>query len=427
MQGRNQEENSFDIKNYINERLLEIDDNEKRREYRMIFDEFFVPFYDYLEERQIKLEDKCLAKASHEKQQMTLITALAPLDKIMAYEETMFPICEEDLEEQILDVAYLVNCMEQKKECFCYSAYMELPYEQLQQLIKEQRYFKGVVRTTEAEFEARFMLKASDRYQKKLQMLYEVFMKNQVNWNTPNIPYIYKMVDVYLVEGDYIAEGVVESIKVDFEEYADVIYYKMVPVWNVGNKKLRSSAYPTFEVDQVNYTHVIYDSQLREDCQYLVANEDVDFWGTRREHGDLCIACKKVDPVTWNLLEIHQEIKCYYKEDFKRMSNQRKAFHQERVVRTKASIKRFMDSLMIDEYLEWKDVQKVTDIGSQYTKSYSMNATLEEEFQSTMKKQGLLFTFQAKASSPRNQDILSYAISTLQWELREYDCYGRLE
>lgn len=420
-------ENEFNPEKYVNDRLLEITDSAERKQLRNIMDSFFSPFYQYMEERYQQLEERMLEKDTQESSSFDIVTSVCEKDKLIAYEDTMFPMFEEDLEKQSVKVAELINCLKEQKECYCYLAYGQMEFAQLQKLWKEKRKFKGKIKTEDAEFEAYFILKKNEKYGKKIKELYEVFVRNQIPWHTLQIPFINKMTDVYIVEATYPEGDTIESIEVDFEEYKEQILYEMIPVWNLGKRTIRSSGYPAFEVDQINFTHTIYSSQLEKKCQYLVENSQVEFWNVRKESGDLCIECKELEPVTWQLLEIHNDIQCHYDNAYPLMSNHRREQADKMLMRTLGGIQKWIGELQVENYLKFKEVQKIESNDWEEENTYSMNEPIQEELQVQGNRQGLLFIFEAvDKQNYLNGDVLSYVICSLQWELREYQCFGKI-
>ncbi|MBD5465863.1 MAG: hypothetical protein HDR22_08615 [Lachnospiraceae bacterium] len=419
-------EQEFNPEEYMNERLLEIADDTERKQLRAIMNSFFTPFYQYMEEKYQKLEQRMLEKDNQDGV-FDIVTTICPKNKLIAYEDTMFPMYEEDLEEQYIKVDELIACLEEQKECFCYFAYGQMEYEKLQKLWKEKRRFKGKIKTADAEFEAYFILKKNEKYGKKIKELYEIFVRNQIPWHTLKAPFINKMIDVYVVEASYPEGEVIESIEVDFEEYKEQILFEMVPLWNIGKKKIRSSAYPAFEVDQVNFTHTIYSSQLEKNCQYLVGNDQLEYWNVRKESEDLCIECKEVEPVTWDLLEIHHDIQCHYKDAYPLMSNDRKTRTDTMLMRTLGELRKRIGELQVEDYLTFRELQKVDSVTQKEVNTYSMNEPIQEELQAQGNRPGLLFIFEAADKEDYlNGDVLSYVISSLQWELPEYECFGKI-
>ena len=420
-------EQQFNPEKYINDRLLEIEDSQERKQLRTIMESLFTPFYHYMENKYQKLEERFMESEKQGQNSVDIVTSVCRKDRLNVYEDTMFPICEEDLQEQYIKVEDVIKCLEEHKECYCYSTYGKMEYVELQNLWKEKRKFKGVIKTKDAEFEAYFILKRNKKYGKKVKELYEIFMRNQMPWTTLNIPFIYKMIDVYIVDASYPDGDVIESVEVDFEEYKDKIFFETIPVWNIGKKTIRSSAYPSFETDQINYTHMIYDSQLEKKCDYLVANKQVEYWNVRKESRDLCIECKEVEPVTWELLEVHKEVQCYDKENHPLMSNSQKTRKNTGLIRTFAELQKRITELNVDSYLKLYEIQKAGTHYPMEEATYSMDEAIEEELRVHGEREGLLFIFEAAdKTNYLNEDILSYVISSIQWELREYQCFGKI-
>lgn len=417
----------FELEKYINDRLLERKDDTEHKQLREIMDSLFTPFYQYMEKRYEMLEERMAEELNQNENAYDVVTTICPREKIIAYENTMFPILKEDEERQYLKVEDLINCLEENREFYCCTVYGKMEFALLQNLWQQPQKFRGKIKTSDGEFEAYFIVKKSKKYEAEIGKLYRIFQQNQVPWHTLQFPYMNKMLDVYLVDASYPEGEVIESVDIDFQEYSGQILFEMVPMWNIGKRTIRSSAYPSFEVDQINFIHCIYSSQLQEDCKYLVANQQVEYWNVRREAGDLCIECKKADPISWELLELHSEVKCYHKDGYPLMSNAREDSTDNGIISTLSGVVKYVGELKVGDYLKLREIQQIGfDYPEEHT-TYSMDEAIQEELQVQGKRSGLLLVFEAvDRENYLTGDVLSYVVSSVQWQLREYQCFGKL-
>lgn len=81
----------------------------------------------------------------------------------------------------------------------------------------------------------------------------------------------------------------------------------------------------------------------------------------------------------------------------------------------------------MEDYLTFKELKKIDSATWKEVNTYSMNEPIQEELQAQGTRPGLLFIFEATdKGSYLNGDMLSFVISSLQWELPEYECFGKI-
>lgn len=424
MQNKRMNQPDFDIEQYMNERLLEVTEEQERKSLRNMMNSLFLPLSQYMEERYENIQQQ-MRKQEKKAGSYPIITGICPKDRLAAYEDTMFPILPSDVEDTCIRIQELEQALQEKQEYFCYRVYCGMDFLKSQEFYRQKRRFRGEIHTQDGAFEAYFVVKKSEEYEKSLKELYQVFLQNEAGWQTVFAPYIYKMADVYLVEASYPVGESVERIEIDFEEYKDDICYQMIPLWNLEEKRIRSSAYPSFQADQINYTHTIFASQLKEDSDYLIRDKDINYWGIRRVEGDLCVECKETEPVSWKLWELHQKIQCHDKVAEQLFCNRKDSKAGERVLRTKAEIAGFVRSLDCEKWLKLERISR--EESGQHLPLYDMNEFLKEEIYRGNPTESLVFSFSvADKENYLNYDLLSYVMSCIQWELPEYRCVGNI-
>ncbi len=416
-------EDHFDYHKYIEDRLLEVEDLNERKELKEVMRKTLLPFYEQVEEAYRLLEEKLLRKEEADRGGCHVITGLEDKRRIDVTDCNMVPMLREDMEEKKVDIAELMESMDAGREHYVYTIYIGADYMKLKALDDVPRVFRGTVRTVyEEEFPARFSVRRCDKYIGELKKLYAEFINNGVSWRTVCAPYIYKMYDVFITETGCPNGEEIDRINVDFEEYASEVEYDRVPMWNINTIEIKTSSYPEFALDKIHYLHTIYESRLDVKKDYLVGG-DIPLWDVSMLNGELRIQCDENAPVNWVLREFSYE-KGMITPDYRQFYNT--GGGMDRPIHTVAEAKRFVGSLGYDDCLRLTDIR--LDDKTLRDESYDMDAFLLEEIRHRRCKERLQFVFEpVDAGNVLNRDIMSYLVSRMQIIYPEYLCKGSLK
>lgn len=411
----------MDIKEYIENRLLEMQNLEDRKLMRQVLGEVILPLYQYSEERYKELEKKILEEIQGIKPSYDIITGIVDRKKFDITSTFMKLMQPEDIEEKIVDLSEVKSALMQGRTYCLFSVFIKADYPMIRNLMVSDRKFEGAIRTREGEYKARFQLKKKVSYLEQLHQLYRVFLHNAVPWKTVCAPYLHKIFDVYLCETEPLDGDEIEEIIIRFEEYEPFIRYNYVPIWNLEMVQIRTNALPFPCEDQIHYQHQIYKEKL-DNGDYLIMNTDIPILDHKRVEGDLIITCKEDLPVEWSLLKFNPETNLSYEE---LLMNNHGDLPSERSIRTRAAIERFIASLGYVKYFMLKDIRVYRGTLSN-GETYSMDDFIEDETMLKDNQNTLEFEFTPlESDSYLMHDILSYIITRLQREYPEYQCVGR--
>ena len=415
--------NGFQFEEYLNDKLLEIKELEHRKELKEVVKQIMLPFYEHVEEKYYELEKKFLEESEYDQDCYDIAIGVKKRDKIDLTDELFCPMMKEDMEECVIDTIKLRNKVNKQEPFYLYSVYMQLDFDKIQKLILSNRVFVAQIKTSEGIYSGQVCLKESKKYQKLVNELYAVFVRNVIPWKTVNMAYLYKFVDVMLIHAEIPEDETIIAIDVEFEEYSEWIQYQMVPVWNVSKVQVNDSGYPEFCLDQIHYKHMIYKNKLQEKCTYLIDNKEIDIWDIKKCNGDIEIVCDVKQDIKWNLIKIH-EIDCqknngnfFWNKDL---------IKETKIIRTKAEIYNFIQKLGFEDVLRLVDVQ-IQRMDRSDKQGYDMNVSLDEGIHQLKEGYQLILFFEEVDNNfIMNIDILSYLVSRLQWEIPEYICRGRI-
>lgn len=413
----------FKFEEYLNERLMEVEDLDRRRDLKDVMRKVMLPFYEYTEKKYNCLLQK-LEEKEEKKDDYTIVIGIDSRNHIDITDETMQPINMEDMEDREIDVSDLREHMHIKQPYYIFTVFMELDAKRIQKLISANKVFSGTIITSAGTYSACFGVKGCYRYQEKINNLYPVFVRNMVQWKTVNMSYLYKLVDIYLLSSEIPEDEEILEIKVDFEEYEQYTRYKYVPLWNISELSIRDNGYPEFCLDRINYIHTIYGHKLQSGSSYMVDNECIKILSIVRDNGDINITCDEKSDVTWKLLEFHKP----EQHNGSRLPylDNHDEYEGTVVVRTKTEIAYFIKALGYEDRLRFVNsyVEKSRGKGDA---CHDMNYALSDEICHEHRPYCLMLEFEAADKNNfLNRDILSYLVSRIQWEFPEYRCCGKL-
>lgn len=416
----------FQFEKYLNARLLEVSDEGERRALKELMRETLIPFYEHTEEAYAELEKRLTQTTESQSGRFEIITGVERRSQVDITEEAMVPMRYEDLSEFLVDISEMKECLSRGEVYTVMRVFLALDYGAIRRIARERRNFHGAIRTADGEYSAVFTLKKDESYMKQITNLYEVFENNGQEWNTVCAPYLGKYFEVQVTKTDCPLEEEVVGITVNFEEYQDKVIYDLIPMWNVRVFEERTGAYPDFALDRIHYEHCIYGSRFKDGRDYLVDADHIKLWNIFWQDGDMHIICDEDQPVRWKLIELGSDAwnKRY---DMPVFGNYHRPKMGERCIHTLAEVKRYVAKLGYESYLYLLEVRQ-EEVRPGIRGTYSMDAFLEDEIRVGENRPGLIFRFRpADKENYLNQDIMSYLMSKIQWQMPEFECIGELE
>lgn len=416
----------FNFEKYINARLLEVTDENERRALKEVLKATLLPFYENTEASFKELE-KNIHDTMHPKQgTYDILTCIANKTSVDVTEEALVPMRYDDLSDMQIDVEEMMEALKEGKSFPIMRVFLQADYSIIHRLILERRSWRGTIYTTDGSYSGKFIWKQNLSYLKQITDIYQVFQENGLAWKTVCAPYLFKFFDVEILETDCPEDEEITRISVDFEEYEENVIYDLIPMWNLRTVEQRTSAYPNFAIDQIHYEHIIYGERLRKNRDYLVTNQNLKIWNIYRQDGDLHIICDSDNLEKFKLFEFVYEAKekTYEYEVFHNSSETQ----GKRCVHTLADVKRFVAGLGYQDRLELIDVRVQDEYEEMTRLTYMVDKFLEDEIRVGKQREALVMVFAKKnGENNYNQDIMSYLVSRVQWEIPEFKCVGEFQ
>jgi hypothetical protein len=430
------DQTNFDMKEYIEKRMLEIADPDERRLFKKVVGEVLFSLYEYNEKSYKALEQRILSERTLSRDRYAVYIALTELKLYDSTDSFMRPICPEDVKRTEISYQDIKSALSQKVPLKLYTIFLEESALRISSLLhQEGKLFHGIIKTEKREYRASFFVKRNRAYMDKIEELYYIFSTNYLSWSTVCAAYLNKMLDVYLYDSEPMKgkENILE-IQVDFEEYSSQIRYDMIPLWNLQPLTEKTSTYPSPGIDKINFEHQIFSQRLDSGCEYLVCNTDIEITNIRRRNDDLIISCPLEQPCEWQLYQVNRRTgKEHY--SYPILSNQYKDSFSGSIteifrksIKTKGEMARLVESFEYGNYVEFSDFY-ISDKASEtcLLKNYNMDEFIQDEIRTENIRKALVIQFSVKdPACYLNEDIMSFLVTQIQKIFPEYLCVGEL-
>ncbi len=428
-------EQDFDMESYINKRMLEITSLKDRRLFKEITEKLLLEINDYNQKAYETLEQRILNEHKSQQNDFAIYLTLTDLKHYDATDTFMYPMAAEDVKRKDYDNAEIRKALTHNENIKLLTVFIKTTVTNIHKLMNTDRVFQGVLRTQKAEYKGTFRISRNEKYLDLVKNLYYIFGVNYQPWMTVCEAYLAKMFDVFLCAAPQMPEKEeILEVTIDFEEFNDSVYYNMIPLWNLEKKLEKTSTYPEACIDKVNYEHRIFSHRLKEECEYLIMNTDIEITNIRRLNGDLLITCPLNNPCEWNLYQVNKRNgKEYYL--YPMLSNQSKESFAgsltemfRRSIKTKAELGRLMEAFSYDNYVIFKDFEILETAAEGLNAcNYNMDGFILDEIRIGRSRQTLVLNFAAvEQGHYLNEDIMSFLVTQVQKIFPEYLCIGKL-
>ena len=423
-----------DMKELIRREIQSIPNLAERVAFKDMMEGVFLALYEKNEEMYRSLETRVMDDLAYNINQYQIRTGLVEKRYLDLSHHLMTPVCREDLETIQCRIGEIRKEIQEKGKARLSTVFLRGDVLEIRQMLKKGKTYPGILRTDRG-YNVSVCLEPGRKYLDKIERLYHLFIKNGVPWQTVNAPYLFKMMDLMVLDIPEEAEEQeqVTGIGVDFGEYRSMVHYDMVPVWNVWRMELESIGFPIACGDHENYEHVISIRDYGVEHAYLV-EEKVGIQSIRQNGDRLLITGKAAKAKKWDICMIrHGEDYRIDRYIYPVMENLRKDGFAERFqkkngqkVKTKGELERFIRGFGMESYIEYKDCQ-LEDGNCMEPETYSMNFFINDEIRNRKGRRRLLLLFEAKQEERWLQrDIASFLVSEVQELYPEYQCEGKI-
>ncbi len=424
------------IEEMIKKEINRIGDLQERVVFKDMVENVFLSLYEANGQMYRELESRIMDDLAFDINRYRVCTGIVEREYLDRSHHLLSPMREEDTRERVYDMAEIRKRIRKDGCCPVKTFFMEYDYLGIEKLLAEGKAM-GLVVTSGGEYPVEFAIKRNGEYLGEVSHLYKVFIGNGIPWQTVNMPYLYKFVDLFLTG---IPEGITEAdtvlrIEPDLGEYAPWAHENYLPVWNIKKVEMDSVGFPVPCEDHKGYEHTISVKEYGNDHVYLV-DDGAAIHHVRQRENHLIVMGEDAEARKWQVYMIRAGTnRRIDRFTYPLMTNLRKDEFLERFacrqgmrVRTKAELARLIRGYGLEEYVEYVDCGILDgERGEVPVETYSMNPFLLDEVREGGYRKRLVLKFIPKGEPDfLLRDIMSFLVSEVQLLYGEYLCEGRL-
>ncbi len=423
------------MKDLLNKRINSIQSLEERKIFRDIVNHVFIDLVDY-QDRQIEELRKDFFEEMTTSNRRPVI--YGTMIRKYEYDETddfMFPMSIKDVETYDISVKDINEAIHKNSTYMIGKTFLKYDYKTLQELYDSKRLFSGKIKTDIGDIDIKVRVCQYTSYLDMIGHIYNVFIKNGLEWITLNLPYIYKFA-AFMIDSkiNIPEESIIEKIEIDLEEYNEDRIDDILPVWNVESIQLQSINFPIPTLDNVLKEHRFDVYDLSPYC-YVPDFQD-DYQGyVKRAAESVSVIIPESEIKEWPMYKIHPVVSGkHYVYPFELYNNApAENFYNGylnagcRGIRTRGEIARILSSLQVSKMFKIIDYEIIEDNQKAIASdTYPVNDFISDEIRATFCNTKILIIYYSYKYDDTYiaTDIMSFIISELQQFIPDIQCIG---
>ncbi|WP_250277267.1 hypothetical protein [[Clostridium] colinum] len=429
-------EYDFNFEEYMEKRLKDIEDIEERKFANKYVRDIFQKVIEVTEKKYEVLEKSIYDEFKLLDEKYGINMTLTKKENFSYTNDTLFPMCYEDLEEKEINLSNLINDKEYIKTVF-----FEGTEKDMQNF--KNKVIEGRLYTSTGEYNCKFKISRAKRYFKKVVNLYELFNYNYILWTTINMAFVDRLYDIYLEEikediNIDLEKSIVENVDINFNKLKldsfTSIKENLIPIWNVEEIKLNSAEFMKPFIDEKYYEHNIELKEYGLENGYLLGIND-DIYSLKLEEDKIIVKSSVEAFENWIAYKIvNKEPIKSIGYDYDMLNNKKKEnFTRRYLSNNKITLKtefdyiRRINELYIEKYIEYVGYEILSSDYINKFKIYEndMNFFEKENVFAYDDRKILLFKFKILNNKCFFTDsIIRFVISQIQLEESDYKCIG---
>ena len=429
-------EYDFNFEEYMEKRLKDIKDIEERKFADKYVRDIFLKIIESTEKKYEMLEQSVYDEFKLLDEKYGINMTLTKKEDFSYTNDTLFPICKEDLEE---NVVILDDVLNNKK--YIKTVFFEGTEKNMQEF--KNKIVEGKLYIKDKEYSCKFKIERAKRYFEKISNLYKLFNYNYILWTTVNMAFVDRLYDIYLeeIEEDInidLEKSIIENIDINFNKLKldtfTTIKENLIPIWNVEEINLNSAEFMKPFIDEKYYEHNIDLKEYGLENGYLLGIND-DIYSLKLEEDKIIVKSDVETFENWIAYKIvNKEPIKSIGYDYDMLNNKKKEnFTRRYLSNNKITLKtefdyiRRINELSIEKYIEYVGYEILS---SEYISKFEiyetdMNFFEKENVFAYDDRKILLLKFKVLNEKCYFIDsIIRFVISQIQLEENDYKCIG---
>lgn len=422
------------MKDLLNKRINNIQSLEDRKVFRDIINHVFMDLVDY-QERQIEtLKNNIFDEMSVNDKRPVIYGTMIKKYEYDESDNFMFPMSVKDVEPYELSAEEINKSISQNNSFMIGKTFLKCDFKTLDKLYESGRRFKGKIYTDAGVTEITIRICRYKSYEEILGHLYSIFIKNGLEWITPNLPYIHKFASFMIdTPVDISDDEVIEKAVINLEEFEEYRADDVLPVWNIEHTMVQSINFPIPTHDNVLKEHR-FDVYDLSSYRYIPDFKDDDTGYVKRTKESVSVVIPESEIREWPMYKVYPSINGkHYVYPFEIYSNaSADNFYNgylnagNRSVRTKGEISRILYSFSASEMFKIIGYEIKDNAENIISDTYAVNDFILDEIRSSSCSKKVLIVYYSYKYDNKYAaaDIMSFIISELQQYIPDMKCIG---
>lgn len=423
-----------EMKQMIRKEVQSISSLEERVVFKELMEGVFLSLYETNEQMYRRLEERVMNDLVYDINRYLIRTGLMERAYLDKSHHVMTAMCKEDIDLPIYTAGEIRKELAEKGKFRLTTIFLQCDALEVKTIIEKKAIYSAVLKAGE-DYTISIQLEPGERYLKKIENLYHLFLKNGIPWQTVNAPYLFKMVDVVITKlpEEMPDKQAITNLLMDFDDFNSIVHYDMIPIWNVDSLVLESVGFPIACGDYENYEHVVSIRGFGSEHAYLV-DDKAGIKKVRQNGEKLMVTGRVPKSQKWDIYMIRKgEDNKIDRYTYPIMENVRKDSFAERfqiktgqMIKTKGELERFIKGFGLEDYLEYQSCA-LDEPDTVQQETYSMNFFMEDEIRDRKGKKQLTLYFKINRKETwLLRDLASFISSEVQELYPEYQCGGKL-
>ena len=422
------------MKDLLNKRINNIQSLEDRKVFRDIINHVFMDLVDY-QERQIEtLKSSIFDEMSVNDKRPVIYGTMIKKYEYDDSDDFMFPMSVKDVEPYELSAEEINQSIARNNSFMIGKTFLKCDFKTLDKLYDSGRIFKGKIFTDVGVIEIKTRICRYRSYEEMLEHLYNVFIKNGLEWITPNLPYIHKFA-AFMIDApiDISDDAVIEKIEVYLEEFEEHRINDVIPVWNIEQTTVQSINFPIPTQDNVLKEHR-FDVYDLSSYRYIPDFKDEDSGYVKRTKESVSVVIPESEIREWPMYKVYPAVNGkHYVYPFDIYDNaSADNFYNGylnagcRSVRTKGEISRILYSFSASGMFKIIGYEMKEDVENIISDTYAVNNFILDEIRASFCSKNVLIVYYSYKYDNKYvaADIMSFIISELQQYIPDIRCIG---
>lgn len=212
------------MKELIQREIQSIPNLQERVAFKEMMEGVFLALYEKNKEMYQHLEKRVMDELAYDINRYRIRTGIVEKQYLDLSHHMMTPVCLEDAGHVQYKINDIRKGLQEEGRFRLSTVFIQGDFLEIEKMLKPGKTYQGILKGDDL-YKVSVCLEPDRRYLKQIEHLYHLFMKNGIPWQTVNAPYLFKMMNLYILDlpDEAKEQEQVFRIGVDFDCYHQLV------------------------------------------------------------------------------------------------------------------------------------------------------------------------------------------------------------